>query len=82
MIAAIEGEIQARRALVDELRRDATRYEELARLHADEVQAVVEALQGELRVSEKRASRTTLIQGFLFFVLGVAATVVVTLLAA
>jgi K+/H+ antiporter YhaU regulatory subunit KhtT len=80
VIEAIESEVRARQTVVERLQHDANRYEELAQLHASEVKAVAELLQGELRSSEQRTARTTLVQGFLFFVFGVAATVLLTLL--
>jgi ABC-type multidrug transport system fused ATPase/permease subunit len=81
-IRDIEKELATRRELVKRLEEDATRYEELAKVNEEGFKAITEMLRKEFQASEKRSLRATAMQGFFFFVLGVAATATVALLSA
>ena len=69
-ISAIEQEVQARQRLVVQLEEDAERAEALARLHENEVQAVVQTLQLEFRGSERRSLRLNFLLSAVFLIVG------------
>jgi hypothetical protein len=62
--------VQARQQLVVQLEQDAERAEALARLHENEVQAVAQTLQMELRGVERRSFRLNLLLGIGLFIAG------------
>jgi hypothetical protein len=82
VIADIEQEIAARKALVNQLEADAAHAECLVRLHSTEVEAVAQLLRGEIAEADRRNLRATMWLSLIFFVKGSAVTVGVTLLAA
>jgi hypothetical protein len=79
-IDEVDREVQARRALVSELERDASRYASLTELRSAEVEAVAQSLRGELHQAGRRSTRLSLIQNVVFFTLGVGASVLVSVI--
>lgn len=79
-VREIENELASRRELVKRLQEDAIRYEELAKVNEEGYRAVMDVLQEEFQASEKRSLRASVMQGLVFFVLGVAASATVALL--
>jgi hypothetical protein len=77
-ISAIEQEVQARQQLVVQLEEDAERAEALARLHENEVQAVVQTLQVEFRGVERRSPRLNLLLSFGSFIAGSIASILIS----
>jgi len=72
--------VRARQELVEQLERDARSHEELLKLRRAEVEAVAQTLRAELDREGRKTLRLGLAQNAFFFVLGVIASVVVTLL--
>jgi hypothetical protein len=77
-ISAIEQEVKARQHLVSQLKADAERAEALARLHENEVQAVVQTLQAEFRGAERRSFRLNLLLSFGSFIAGSIASILIS----
>lgn len=77
VIGEIEKEIQARQKLVDRLKHDAERSEALAQLHSDEVEAVAQALRGQLSGLERRSFRSNFVLSLTFFAIGVITSILV-----
>lgn len=73
-IHEIEGELSERSRLVQKLRDDCDRYDQLAKLKATEVEAVVQSLRGELRQEGRRGFWQSVLLNFIFFSAGVATT--------
>jgi t-SNARE complex subunit (syntaxin) len=80
LIAEVESEISERSALVEKLKKDAETYEQLVKLKASEVEAVAQLLRGELKKEGSRSFWKGVLVNFLFFALGLIASVVVNLL--
>jgi t-SNARE complex subunit (syntaxin) len=78
LIGGIERELQERHRLVQKLRDDCDRYDQLAKLKASEVDAVVQSLRGELRNEGRRSFWQSVALNFIFFLAGVLVTVYVT----
>lgn len=78
LIGGIERELKERHRLVEKLRDDCDRYDQLAKLKASEVEAVVQSLRGEIRQEGKRSFWQSVLLNFVFFVAGVLVTVFVT----
>ena len=78
LIGGIERELNERHRLVEKLREDCDRYDQLAKLKATEVEAVVQALRGELRQEGRRSFWQSVLLNFVFFSAGVLVTVYVT----
>lgn len=78
LIGGIERELKERHRLVEKLRDDCARYDQLAKLKATEVEAVVQSLRGELRQEGKRSFWQSALLNFVFFLAGVVVTVYVT----
>ena len=74
LIGGIERELKERHRLVEKLREDCARYDQLAKLKASEVEAVVQSLRGELRQEGKRSFWQAVLLNFVFFLAGVAVT--------
>lgn len=74
LIGGIERELKERHRLVEKLRKDCARYDELAKLKASEVEAVVQSLRGELRQEGKRSFWQSALLNFVFFLSGIAVT--------
>jgi TolA-binding protein len=70
LVAEVEGEISKRQALVVELQHDADRYQKLVSINQEQVQAVAQLLQGELRREGTRSFWKGVLANFVFFVLG------------
>jgi len=80
LIAEVESEISERSALVEKLKKDADTYEQLVKLKEPEVEAVAQLLRGELKKEGSRSFWKGVLVNFLFFALGLIASVVVNLL--
>jgi len=80
LIGKIESEIQERSALVQKLKSDAETYNEIVKLKESEVEAVAQLLRGELKKEGKRSFWQGVAVNFVFFVLGVIASIVLGLL--
>lgn len=78
LIGGIERELKERHRLVEKLREDCDRYDQLAKLKATEVEAVVQSLRGELRQEGRRSFWQSAFLNFVFFLAGVLVTVYVT----
>lgn len=78
LIGGIERELKERHRLVEKLRDDCDRYDQLAKLKATEVEAVVQSLRGELRQEGRRSLWQSALLNFVFFISGVVVTVYVT----
>ena len=78
LIGGIERELMERHRLVEKLRQDCDRYDQLAKLKATEVEAVVQSLRGELRQEGNRSFWQSVLLNFIFFAAGVAVTAYVT----
>ena len=80
LIGNIESEIKARSQLATELQRDIDQYNKLVEIKKPEVEAIAQLLRGEL----KKEGRATFWKGFAinfgFFILGAAASLIITLL--
>ena len=74
LIGNIERELTERSRLVEKLREDCDRYDELAKLKSSEVEAVVQSLRGEIRQEGKRSFWQSVGLNFLFFVAGILVT--------
>jgi hypothetical protein len=72
-------QIKERRELVEKLKRDAQTYENLKILSEEEAEAVAQALGSELRREGRRSFWTNAAMNFGFFLLGVGATVALSL---
>ncbi len=79
-IEEIEAEIRERQATVEKLRRDIDTYEHLKTVNRDELEAVTRVLEGELRRASRHNFWVNFLTNLKFFLLGVAASIVVTLL--
>jgi hypothetical protein len=73
----IEKEIQDRQRFVEELRRKEEKYAHLAGLNEAQAQAVAEELESRAQISNKRAFRLNTIMSAAFFLLGIAAAIVI-----
>jgi arginine/ornithine N-succinyltransferase beta subunit len=71
-ISEVEREVQARRQLADKLRADAEEAQNLATLNQKQVEAVAQALRGQLEERERASFWWTIGQNFFFAALGVA----------
>ena len=78
LIGGIERELKERHRLVEKLREDCDRYDQLAKLKATEVEAVVQSLRGELRQEGRRSFWQSVFLNFVFFLSGVLVTAYVT----
>lgn len=70
LVSQVESEIQSRQLLVKELQDDAERYEKLVSLNQNQVDAVAQVLQGELRKEGKSSFWKGVAVNFVFFILG------------
>ena len=70
LVAEVEGEISKRQALVVELQNDADRYQKLVSLNREQVDAVAQLLQGELRREGTKSFWKGVLVNFVFFALG------------
>jgi len=70
LVGEVEDEIAKRQALVVELQRDADRYRKLVAINREQVEAVAQLLQGELRKEGRKSFWGGVIVNFVFFCLG------------
>ena len=78
LIGGIERELKERHRLVESLREDCDRYEQLAKLKATEVDAVVQSLRGEIRREGKRGFWQAVVLNLVFFLAGAVVTIQLT----
>lgn len=74
----IENEIIRRNEIVDKLKGDLDRYQELTKLKETEVEAVVQTMRGELRRESNKSLWQSAGLNLIFFLAGVAVTVYVS----
>ncbi|PUA17199.1 hypothetical protein [Glaciimonas sp. PCH181] len=74
LTSQIEREIAKRHSVVEKLRGDVERYEELAKLKGSEVEAVAQTLRGELKKEGNKAFWLSIAVNLVFFVMGAALT--------
>ena len=74
-ISEIESELRERHALAEKVKTDYERYQKLADLKKEEVEAVVQALRGELREEGSKSLWKSVAINLVFFVAGVVVTV-------
>jgi hypothetical protein len=72
VVAEIEREVASRQVLLTRLEEDAKRVRALAGMDREEVDAVTQALNGQLAQLEKRSLRGSVILSSIFYVLGIA----------
>lgn len=73
----IESEIATRSKLADKLQKDITTYNSLLEVKKEEVEAISQVLRQELRQEAKRSFWKDFCVNFLFFALGVGATLLI-----
>lgn len=71
----IENEINRRHKLVEKLESDIERYNELAQLKSSEVEAVVQAMSGEIQKESSKSFILSAALNFLFFIAGILVTI-------
>jgi methyl-accepting chemotaxis protein len=79
LIAEVESEISERSALVEKLKKDAETYEQVVKLKGPEVEAVAQLLRGELKKEGSRSFWKGVAVNFLFFILGLIASILLGL---
>jgi TolA-binding protein len=70
LVAEVEIEISKRQSLVTELQQDAEKYKRLVSLNKEQVDAVAQLLQGELRKEGNKSFWKGVLVNFLLFGLG------------
>jgi hypothetical protein len=70
LVAEIEGEVQKRSALASKLQADIARYNELKQLDAPKIEAVAQALRGEIKRDSSKAFWVGIAINVVFFLLG------------
>ena len=70
LVGEVESEISKRQALVSELQQDAERYQNLVSINREQVEAVAQLLQGELRKEGRKSFWAGVAVNFVFFSLG------------
>ena len=75
----MEIEINKRKNLVQELQKDAEKYEKLVSINKDQVEAVAQLLQGELRKEGNKSFWKGIMANFIFFVLGAGVSVALSI---
>lgn len=75
LISEVEAEIQSRSQLVAELKKDAEKYEKLVSINQEQVEAVAQLLNGELRKEGRRSFWGGFILNLVFFLLGSATSI-------
>jgi peptidoglycan hydrolase CwlO-like protein len=76
----IETEIAASQAKARKLQADVERYEQLSRIHREDLEAIATVLRIELRDESRRTFWQNFAMNFGFFLLGAAASFLLTLL--
>ena len=82
LIDTISNEIAARTRLVEKLRQDEARYDELLHLKKSEVDAIVQVLRGELEEQGRKSFWSGVGVNFVFFLLGVIVSLVISIASA
>lgn len=70
LIDHIESEIQHRSSLADKLKRDVERYKTLKDMDAEEVEAIMQSLRGELKKEGRKSFWAGVGINFVFFTFG------------
>lgn len=70
LVGEVEDEISKRQALVTELQQDAERYQKLVSINREQVDAVAQLIQGELRKEGRKSFWAGVAINFVFFSLG------------
>jgi Trm5-related predicted tRNA methylase len=70
LVGEVEDEISKRQALVTALQQDADRYQKLVSINREQVEAVAQLLQGELRKEGRKSFWGGVAVNFVFFSLG------------
>jgi hypothetical protein len=78
LISEVTEHINQRHELVEKLKKDHEKYQNLVNLKEEEVQAVAQILRGELKQEGKSSFRKSFLMNSLFFLMGSAVSVVVT----
>lgn len=79
VVAEIEHEVATRQDLLVKLKNDAERVRALSGLNREQVDAVTQALQGQLVLLEKRSLRGNIILSSIFYILGIASGIVINI---
>ena len=79
LVTEVEIEINERKNLVKELQKDAEKYEKLVSINKDQVEAVAQLLQGELRKEGNKSFWKGIMVNFIFFVLGAGVSVALSI---
>ncbi|OQX23806.1 MAG: hypothetical protein BWK80_24035 [Desulfobacteraceae bacterium IS3] len=78
LIGQIESEINKRSMLAEKLNNDIEYYEKLKNINANEVEAIAQVLRSELYMEGKRSFWKGVSVNFIFFLLGVFASYLIT----
>lgn len=78
LIAEIEKEVKARKALADQLGQDVERGRNLLKLNREEVEAVAQTFRAEVRREGRRSLLMSIVINAVFFGLGVLVTLILT----
>jgi TolA-binding protein len=70
LVGEVEDEISKRQSLVNELQQDAERYQRLVSINREQVEAVAQLLQGELRKEGRKSFWGGVAVNFVFFSFG------------
>jgi hypothetical protein len=70
LVGEVEDEISKRQSLVKALQQDAERYQKLVSINQEQVEAVAQLLQGELRKEGRKSFWGGVAVNFVFFSLG------------
>lgn len=79
VVGEIEQEVRARQELLEQLKEDSQQAEELSKLRATEVEAVAQALRGQLSILERRSLKGNIVLGLIFYILGIASSILVNI---
>ena len=78
LISEITQQINQRHELVEKLKKDHDKYQNLVNLKEEEIQAVAQLLRGELKQEGRSSFKKSFLMNSLFFILGSAVSIVVT----
>ena len=79
LVTEVENEISSRQQLVEELQKDAEKYEKLVSINQEQVDAVAQLLQGELRKESNKSFVKGIIVNFIFFILGAGVSILISI---
>jgi len=77
LTSEIENEIRSRHKVVEKLKEDVERYEELSSIKASEIEAVAQTIRGEIKRESNKSLLKSTIVNFLFFIAGIIITLYV-----